>query len=137
MPTGKETGNPGQVPRTFPGVDPQTVTAAQHGDALALDQLLDELAPYVRRLCTRIAPAMADDATQEALLAVFRGLPSLRAPEAIITWVRAVSVRTAVRLAPENVPYRRDLRRLEADAGQSPPKADPGPGTPPARPGPR
>ena len=99
MPTGKETGNPGQVPRTFPGVDPQTVTAAQHGDALALDQLLDELAPYVRRLCTRIAPAMADDATQEALLAVFRGLPSLRAPEAIITWVRAVSVRTAVRLA--------------------------------------
>lgn len=75
------------------------MTAAQHGDALALDQLLDELAPYVRRLCTRIAPAMADDATQEALLAVFRGLPSLRAPEAIITWVRAVSVRTAVRLA--------------------------------------
>ncbi len=75
------------------------MTAAQHGDALALDQLLDELAPYVRRLCTRIAPAMAEDATQEALLAVFRGLPSLRAPEAIITWVRAVSVRAAVRLA--------------------------------------
>jgi RNA polymerase sigma factor (sigma-70 family) len=80
-------------------VDPQTVTAAQHGDALALDQLLDELAPYVRRLCTRIAPAVADDVTQEALLAVFRGLPSLQAPEAIITWVRAVSVRTAIRLA--------------------------------------
>jgi RNA polymerase sigma factor (sigma-70 family) len=80
-------------------VDPQTVAAAQRGDALALDRLLDELAPYVRRLCARTAPAIADDATQEALLAVFRGLPSLRAPEAILPWVRALTVRTAVRLA--------------------------------------
>jgi DNA-directed RNA polymerase specialized sigma24 family protein len=47
-------------------VDPETVSAAQQGDALALDRLLDELAPYVRRLCARIAPAAADDATQEA-----------------------------------------------------------------------
>ena len=58
---------------SLPGVDPENVAAAQQGDALALDRLLDELAPYVRRLCARIAPAAADDATQEALLAVFRG----------------------------------------------------------------
>jgi RNA polymerase sigma-70 factor (ECF subfamily) len=64
-----------------------------------LDELLDELAPYVRRLCARIAPAVADDAAQEALLAIFCGLPSLRAPEAIMTWVRSVTVRTAMRLA--------------------------------------
>lgn len=75
------------------------MAAAQLGDALALDQLLDELAPYVRSLCARIAPAAADDATQEALLAIFRGLPSLRAPEAIMTWVRSVTVRTAMRVA--------------------------------------
>ncbi|MET7334745.1 RNA polymerase sigma factor [Nonomuraea sp. NPDC005650] len=80
-------------------MDPEIVAAAQQGDALALDRLLDELAPYVRRLCVRIAPAAADDATQEALLAIFQGLPSLRAPEAIITWVRSVTVRTATRLA--------------------------------------
>ncbi|MFI7135730.1 RNA polymerase sigma factor [Nonomuraea sp. NPDC050153] len=80
-------------------MDPEIVAAAQQGDALALDRLLDELAPYVRRLCVRIAPAAADDATQEALLAIFQGLPSLRAPEAIITWVRSVTVRTAIRLA--------------------------------------
>jgi RNA polymerase sigma factor (sigma-70 family) len=90
--------------RYFSGVDPENVAAAQQGDALALDRLLDELAPYVRRLCTRIAPAAADDATQEALLAIFRGLPSLRAPEAIMTWVRSVTVRTAIRLA-----HRHDL----------------------------
>ncbi|GAA4053883.1 RNA polymerase sigma factor [Actinomadura miaoliensis] len=80
-------------------MDPEIVAAAQQGDALALDRLLDELAPYVRRLCARIVPAAADDAMQEALLAVFRDLPSLHAPEAIIPWVRSVSVRTAVRLA--------------------------------------
>ncbi len=83
-------------------MDPENVAAAQQGDALELDRLLDELAPYVRRLCARIAPAAADDATQEALLAVFRGLPSLRAPEAIMTWVRSVTVRTAIRLARQH-----------------------------------
>ncbi|MEV6150193.1 RNA polymerase sigma factor [Nonomuraea sp. NPDC052129] len=80
-------------------MDPGNVVAAQQGDALALDRLLDELAPYVRRLCARIAPAAADDATQEALLAIFRGLPSLQTPEAIMTWVRSITVRTAIRLA--------------------------------------
>jgi RNA polymerase sigma-70 factor (ECF subfamily) len=85
-------------------VDPEKVAAAQRGDALALDRLLDELAPYVRRLCARIAPAAADDAAQEALLAVFQGLPSLRAPEAIMTWVRSVTVRTAIRLARQHEP---------------------------------
>ncbi|MFI0451528.1 RNA polymerase sigma factor [Actinomadura sp. 6N118] len=80
-------------------MDPEIVAAAQQGDALAVDRLLDELAPYVRRLCALIAPATADDATQEALLAIFRGLPTLRAPEAIMTWVRSVTVRTAIRLA--------------------------------------
>jgi RNA polymerase sigma factor (sigma-70 family) len=92
-------GNLREVPAYFPYVDPENVAAAQRGDALALDRLLDELAPYVRRLCARIAPAAADDATQESLLAIFQALPSLRAPEAIMTWVRSVTVRTAVRLA--------------------------------------
>ncbi|MFC6883752.1 MULTISPECIES: RNA polymerase sigma factor [Actinomadura] len=80
-------------------MDPEIVAAAQQGDALALDRLLDELAPYVRRLCARTAPAAADDATQEALLAIFKGLPALRAPEAIMTWARSVTVRTAIRVA--------------------------------------
>ncbi|HEX6471496.1 MAG TPA: sigma-70 family RNA polymerase sigma factor [Streptosporangiaceae bacterium] len=92
-------------------MDPEDVAAAQEGDALALDRLLDDLAPYVHRLCARIAPAVADDATQEALLAIFQGLSSLRAPEAIITWVRSVTVRTAIRLA-----RRHDPEQAEEDA---------------------
>ncbi|MWK40483.1 sigma-70 family RNA polymerase sigma factor [Actinomadura sp. J1-007] len=95
----KVAGNLWKVPLNLPGVDPEIVAAAQQGDALALDRLLDELAPYVRRLCARTAPAAADDATQEALLAIFKGLPALRAPEAIMTWARSVTVRTAIRVA--------------------------------------
>jgi RNA polymerase sigma factor (sigma-70 family) len=98
-------------------VDPQKVEAAQRGDALALDELLDELAPYVRRLCAGIAPAAADDAAQEALLAIFRGLPSLQAPEAIMTWVRSITVRTAVRLARQ--PERETAAEGTADPGVS------------------
>jgi RNA polymerase sigma factor (sigma-70 family) len=101
-PNRKVAGNLWKVPANLPVVDPDKVAAAQQGDALALDQLLDDLAPYVRRLCVRIAPAAADDAAQEALLAIFRGLPSLRAPEAIMTWVRSVTVRTAIRLARQH-----------------------------------
>lgn len=80
-------------------MDPALVLAAQAGDALALDQLLDELAPYVRRLCRCIAPEAVDDATQEALIAIFRGLGQLRSPEAIVGWARVITARTAVALA--------------------------------------
>ena len=80
-------------------VDPALVGAAQAGDALALDQLLDALLPLVRRLCAAVAPSVAEDATQEALLAIFRNLRRLRNPEAIVTWTRKLTIRTALHLA--------------------------------------
>lgn len=49
-------------------------------------------------MCAGVAPHAVDDATQEALLAIFQGLRSLRAPAAIVTWARVVTVRTATRL---------------------------------------
>lgn len=72
-------------------VDPALVGAAQAGDALALDELLDELLPMVRRLTTAVAPSVAEDATQEALLAIFRNLSELRNPEAIVAWTRKLT----------------------------------------------
>ena len=73
--------------------------AAQAGDALALDQLLDDLLPMVRRLTAAVAPSVAEDATQEALLAIFRNLSELRNPEAIVAWTRKLTIRAALRLA--------------------------------------
>jgi RNA polymerase sigma factor (sigma-70 family) len=80
-------------------VDPGLVQAAQEGDALAIDQLLDELLPMVRRLSAAVAPSVAEDATQEALISIFRNLHGLKSPEAIVTWTRKLTVRVALRLA--------------------------------------
>lgn len=83
--------------------DPQRMTAlvraAQAGDKMAVGDLLDLLTPYVRRLCGPIALDEGADATQEALIAIFRNLGQLRAPEALFGWVRTVAVREAVRIA--------------------------------------
>ncbi|MFJ9849974.1 RNA polymerase sigma factor [Streptomyces sp. NPDC101150] len=64
-----------------------------------MDDLLKLVTPYVTRLCAPIAPADTADAVQESLLAVFRGLRGLRDPLACYAWVRAVTVREAVRVA--------------------------------------
>jgi DNA-directed RNA polymerase specialized sigma24 family protein len=47
------------------------VRAAQGGDALAMDELLALVTPYVTRLCRLIAPHDVADAVQESLPAVF------------------------------------------------------------------
>ena len=81
-----------------------TVKAAQSGDTMAMDALVDELMPYVGRICRGIALERADDATQETLIAVLRGLPKLREAAAVRGWVRRIAAREAVRVA-------RDARR--------------------------
>ncbi|WEP00149.2 RNA polymerase sigma factor [Streptomyces sp. FXJ1.172] len=92
------------APRQAVGEDPWTaaaplVRAAQSGDAMALNDLLGLLTPYVTRLCRPIALSNSADAVQEALIAVFQGLPRLRDPRALYAWVRTVTVREAVRVA--------------------------------------
>jgi RNA polymerase sigma factor (sigma-70 family) len=75
------------------------VRAAQRGDALAMAELLDVLAPAIGRWCGPVALQDAPDAAQEALVAVFRGLKGLREPTALYGWARTVAVREAVRVA--------------------------------------
>jgi DNA-directed RNA polymerase specialized sigma24 family protein len=79
------------------------VDAAQHGDAIAMNDLLDLLAPYVGRLCGPIALQDAPDATQEALITIFRKLRQLREPAALFGWARAITVREAVRVGSPRV----------------------------------
>ena len=75
------------------------VRDACRGDALAMDEVLTTVTPYVARLCRPIALAHWEDAVQEALTAVFTGLRGLRDPLAFYGWVRTVTVREAVRVA--------------------------------------
>ncbi|HEV3356111.1 MAG TPA: sigma factor-like helix-turn-helix DNA-binding protein [Pseudonocardiaceae bacterium] len=75
------------------------VTAAQRGDALAMQELLGLLTPYVGKLCGPIALQDGPDATQEALIAIFRNLGRLTEPAAVFGWARTIAVRAAVRVA--------------------------------------
>jgi len=74
------------------------VRAAQGGDTMAMNDLLDLLAPYVGRICGPIALEHGPDAAQEALTAIFRHLHTLREPAALHGWVRRIAIREAVRV---------------------------------------
>jgi RNA polymerase sigma factor (sigma-70 family) len=89
--------------------DAALVRAAQGGDTLALNDLLDRLSPYVARICGPIALVSGPDAAQDALIAVLRALPALREPAALWGWVRTIAVREAVRHAT------RDMRAQPLD----------------------
>jgi RNA polymerase sigma-70 factor (ECF subfamily) len=93
--------------------------AARQGDTLAMSDLLDHLMPYVGRICGPIALSSRQDAVQETLMAVFRGLRSLRDPATLYGWVRVVAVREAVRVA------RRDSRAAPAELVELPAPGDP------------
>ncbi|MEU8138850.1 RNA polymerase sigma factor [Streptodolium elevatio] len=93
--------------------------AARQGDTLAMNDLLDQLIPYVSSICAPIALSSRQDAVQETLVAVFRALRSLDEPEALYAWVRAVAVREAVRVA------RRDARDLPVEPIDLPAPGDP------------
>jgi RNA polymerase sigma factor (sigma-70 family) len=97
----------------------QLVRAAQGGDTLAMNDLLDQLTPYVGRICGPIALSNGPDATQEALASVFRSLRALKDPAALFGWVRAIAVREAIRVA------RQDQRQIPADLAELPAPNDP------------
>jgi RNA polymerase sigma-70 factor (ECF subfamily) len=97
----------------------ELVRAAQGGDQLAAGRLLDLITPYVRRLCGPIALEDGADATQEALIAVFRKLRQLQDPLALYGWVRAIAVREAVRHA------QRAARQRPAELAELPAPGDP------------
>ncbi|GGS15404.1 RNA polymerase sigma factor [Streptomyces nojiriensis] len=95
------------------------VRAAQRGDTLAMAELLDVLAPYVSRVCAPIALGQGPDAAQEALVAVFKSLRTLKEPAALHGWVRAIAVREAIRIA------HRAARTVPADLSALPDRGDP------------
>ena len=80
------------------------------GDAAALNELLAELRPQVVRTARLIVGSgswAAEDAAQEALLDISRGIGRLRDPTAVQTWALRVAVRRAFKVA-----RRERLRRV-------------------------
>ncbi len=68
--------------------DPQLVEAAQQGDQQALNTLLEQHYDRVYAICRRLAGNDADaaDATQEALMAIVRGLSKFDGRAKFSTW---------------------------------------------------
>jgi RNA polymerase sigma-70 factor (ECF subfamily) len=76
--------------------------AASAGDRRALEALMRELQPLVTRTVRLIVGAgswSAEDAAQEALLDVARGIAGLREPEAVRGWALKVASTRALKVA--------------------------------------
>jgi RNA polymerase sigma-70 factor (ECF subfamily) len=73
--------------------DRALISAAQAGDSQALDRLLRNHYDRIWRLCRRMAgnDADAQDAAQEALIAIARGLPRFDGRAAFTTWTYRVA----------------------------------------------
>jgi RNA polymerase sigma-70 factor (ECF subfamily) len=72
--------------------------AARNGDSRALDQLLRQHYDRVFAVCRRMTGNDADaaDATQEALIAIVRGLPRFDGRSRLSTWVYRIAVNAAI-----------------------------------------
>jgi RNA polymerase sigma factor (sigma-70 family) len=83
----------------------QIVELARHasdGDAAALAQLLTELEPLVVRTARLVVGSgswAAEDAAQEALIDLARGIGKLKSPEAVLTWSLRVATTRALKVA--------------------------------------
>jgi RNA polymerase sigma-70 factor (ECF subfamily) len=75
---------------------------ASGGDAAALNELLAELRPLVVRTARLVVGSgswAAEDAAQEALLDMSRGISRLRDPTVVRTWALQVAIRRALKVA--------------------------------------
>ncbi len=78
--------------------DAGLVRAAQDGDRAALDQLLRAHQPGVYALCRRIVGNETDalDATQDALIAIVRGLDRFDGRSKVSTWVYRIATNSCL-----------------------------------------
>jgi RNA polymerase sigma-70 factor (ECF subfamily) len=105
--------------------DRQLVAAAQAGDRQALEALLSRHYDRVHAVCRRIAGSSrdADDAAQEAMIGIVRGLPRFDGRSQFSTWVYRIATNAALD------ELRRRKRRpglaVVDDEGRQPDVADP------------
>lgn len=73
--------------------DRTLVAAAQAGDRAALDRLLRRHYDRIHGVCRRLSgsAAEADDAAQEAMIAIVRGLPRFDGRAAFTTWAHRIA----------------------------------------------
>src|SRR3954447_7317527 len=102
-------------------MDGGLIERARAGEADAFDELARTRIDSVYRTALAIlgSPADARDATQETLVSMWRGLPSLRSVEAFDGWL----YRLTVNASKMSLRRRRGIRELTLEDGD---RADPG-----------
>jgi RNA polymerase sigma-70 factor (ECF subfamily) len=105
--------------------DQQLVAAAQAGDARALDALLRRHYDKVHAICRRIAGSArdADDAAQEAMIGIVRGLPRFDGRSQFSTWIYRIATNAALDELRRR--KRRPALALVSDEGEAAEIADP------------
>ena len=89
----------------------------------ACRELYQALRPRVWKVCLQLCAerALAEDAMQNAFLAVFRNLGSFRGEAQLSTWVYRVAIREALALRASRPPAPERLERAEALPGHDAP----------------
>ena len=82
----------------MPDADAELAHRAARGDRAALEHLLTRHADRIHALCRRVIPNREDalDATQEAMLAVARGIRRFDGRAAFTTWLYRVTTNAAL-----------------------------------------
>jgi RNA polymerase sigma-70 factor (ECF subfamily) len=108
----------------MPVDDAQLVADAQAGDRLALDQLLRLHYDRVHAVCRRIVGTShdADDAAQEAMIRIVKGLRSFDGRSSFGTWAYRIASNTALDELRKR--RRRPMLHVVDDHGQVPEIAD-------------
>jgi len=98
-------------------VDPTIVIRAQRGDEEAFADLIDAVGGRLHAVAHRILrdTDLAEDATQQALLNVWRDLPQLRDPARFDAWSYRLLVRACYAEARRTRRWTPNLRLLPAD----------------------
>lgn len=110
--------------------DQRLVEAARAGDRAALDRLLRRHQPQIHAVCRRITGNDTDalDATQDALIAIVRGLPAFDGRARFSTWAYRVATNACL-----DELRRRKRRPVPVDTGHHLDGADPDAGAAPGR----
>ena len=105
--------------------DRSLVAAAQAGDRAALDQLLRRHYDRIHAVCRRIAGGTrdADDAAQEAMISIVRGLPRFDGRSAFSTWIYRIATNAALDELRRR--RRRPSLHVVTDDHEQPEPADP------------
>lgn len=105
-------------------MDQELVAQAQHGDEAAFAEIAYGIADRLFTVAHRILRDidLAEDATQQALVAIWRELPSLRDPARFEAWAYRVAVNACYAQARNERRWSPALHILETDGGAGDPQ---------------